>query len=92
MADPNTFNPNPGNLPVIQLEGRLYQNKHNLPIQCLFVGCTFTDAIHASYFQRCRICREHMRMPAILMDGVEGELIHLVCQRTSYASALRHRW
>ena len=70
MADPSTSNPNPSNLPVIQLEGRLYQNKRNFPIQCLVVGCTFTDAIHAPYFQRYRICREHMRMPAILMDGV----------------------
>jgi hypothetical protein len=41
------------------------------PVQCLVVGCTFTDSINAPYFQRYRMCREHMRMPTILMDCVQ---------------------
>ena len=71
MADPSTSNSNPDNLPVIQLEGRLYRNKRSFPMQCLVVGCTAMDPTHAPYFKRYRICREHMRTPAIIMDGVQ---------------------
>ena len=68
MADPSTSD---ANLPVIQLEGHLYRNKRSFPMQCLVVGCTAIDPSHAPYFKRYRICREHMRMPAILMDNVQ---------------------
>lgn len=71
MAAINAMDSRPDGLPVIQLEGRFYCNKRNLPPQCLVRGCNFTDALIEPYYKRYRICREHARMPAILMNGVQ---------------------
>ena len=59
-----------GSLPVLPSYANRKENKKELPLVCQIVGCGISLISQAEYYQRYRICRNHLRYPAINVDGV----------------------
>lgn len=45
-------------------------SRRDLPLICHVVGCNLGLGPQAEYYQRYRICKEHLRSAALLVDGV----------------------
>ena len=45
-------------------------SRRDLPLICHVVGCNLGLGPQAEYYQRYRICKEHLRTAALLVDGV----------------------
>lgn len=44
-------------------------SRRELPLICHIVGCNVSLSSQAEYYQRYRICRDHLRAGALLVDG-----------------------
>ena len=44
--------------------------RRDLPMYCHVVGCNIGLAAQAEYYQRYRICKDHLRASALLVDGI----------------------
>jgi len=59
------------NLPALSpLITRRDISRRDLPLICHVVGCNLNLGPQAEYYQRYRICKEHLRSPALLVDNV----------------------
>ncbi len=45
-------------------------SRRDLPLICHVVGCNLGLGPQAEYYQRYRICKEHLRSAALLVDGI----------------------
>ncbi|KAL4451581.1 hypothetical protein ABPG75_007243 [Micractinium tetrahymenae] len=57
-------------LPVLPDIVRNKDLKRELPLVCHIVGCGVDLTAQADYYQRYRICKEHLKSPAMLVDGI----------------------
>lgn len=60
--------PYPG-IPVLPDLGRLRDNRRDVPLTCQVVGCGESLSGHAEYYRRYRVCKRHLKGPALIVDG-----------------------
>jgi len=57
-------------LPVLPLSSTRERSRRDAPLLCHIVDCDVNLGSEAEYYQRYRICREHLRSPALVVDGI----------------------
>ncbi|GAB4819310.1 hypothetical protein N2152v2_006356 [Parachlorella kessleri] len=63
LADPSA-------IPVLPDIVRQKDAKRDLPMVCHIEGCGLDLCTQAEYYQRYRICKAHLKAPALMVDGV----------------------
>lgn len=56
-------------VPVLPTFANRKEVKKDLPLNCQIVGCGKSLISQAEYYQRYRICKDHLRAPALLVEG-----------------------
>ncbi len=68
---PPQYDFDPSTLPVLSpLITRKDISRRDLPLMCHVVGCNLGLGPQAEYYQRYRICKDHLRSAALLVDSV----------------------
>ncbi|KAL6769167.1 hypothetical protein ACKKBF_B17735 [Auxenochlorella protothecoides x Auxenochlorella symbiontica] len=58
------------NIPVLPDIARLKDSRRDIPLTCQVLGCGQSLVGHADYYQRYRVCKPHLKGPALIVEGL----------------------